>query len=91
MKHVFVSLLMIAVGAFGLINADNIRALYADLSPDFTAKTQALDVCAGVGSNLDQLTVAGRDPCSGQSKIAPSAVRVSIPREDARRHLPVQH
>ena len=80
MKHIFVSLLMIAVGALGLLNADSIHELYATLYPAGPAKAQALDYCVNIGLNFDTLTEAQRETCYARSNRAPTpTVRITGP------------
>jgi hypothetical protein len=82
---------MIAIGAVGLGNADDIRALYADLPPAFTVKDHALSDCPGSGRNLDQPAAAGCGGCMTQTTTVLSTVRVSASREDVWSRLRVQH
>jgi hypothetical protein len=79
MKHILVSILMIAVGSFGLINADKLQQLYAETVEETVAAALDTDVCANIGSNLAKLTPAQRESCYAQARRGPTPVRVSNP------------
>ena len=79
MKHILVSLLRIAVGAFGLVNIESARELYTTLYPAGVARADSIDYCTDIGLTFDKLTEAQREARYARTHRPLPAVRVSSP------------
>lgn len=88
MKEIVFSAMLIAIGAIGLAQADNIQHLYAGPA-ETVEKRQVVERCGITNAAYSRLSDAERENCYARMRAGPPSIQVlgplSVPKEDVRR------